>query len=65
MAILGGVGTVWGPLVGGVLMTQIAEALWAKFPQAYLMIFGGLLVVLLIVLPRGVVPAIAQWRKRP
>jgi len=60
MAILGGVGTVWGPLVGGVVMTQISEALWARFPQAYLMIFGGLLVALLIVLPRGIVPAIAD-----
>ncbi len=64
MAILGGVGTVWGPLVGGVLMTQIAEALWAKFPQAYLMIFGGLLVVLLIVLPRGIVPAVVARMRR-
>jgi branched-chain amino acid transport system permease protein len=60
MAILGGVGTVWGPLIGGVLMTQVSEALWANFPQAYLMIFGGLLVALLILLPRGIVPALAS-----
>lgn len=59
MAILGGVGTVWGPLVGGVVMTQISEALWAKFPQIYLMLFGGLLVALLLALPRGIVPAVA------
>jgi branched-chain amino acid transport system permease protein len=67
MAILGGLGTLWGPLVGAVLMTQVSEALWANFPQAYLMIFGGLLVVLLIVLPRGIVPELAarlQRRKR-
>jgi branched-chain amino acid transport system permease protein len=65
MAILGGVGTVWGPLVGGIVMTQISEALWAKFPQIYLMLFGGLLVALLLALPRGIVPAIAsRWRAR-
>jgi branched-chain amino acid transport system permease protein len=64
MAILGGVGTVWGPLVGGVVMTQISEALWAKFPQIYLMLFGGLLVGLLLALPRGIVPALAR-RRRP
>jgi branched-chain amino acid transport system permease protein len=58
MTILGGVGTVWGPLVGGVVMTQIAEALWARFPQAYLMIFGGLLVALLMLLPRGIIPTL-------
>lgn len=59
MAILGGLGTVWGPLVGGLVMSQISEALWARFPEIYLMIFGGLLVTLLLALPRGIVPAIA------
>ena len=58
MTVLGGVGTPWGPLVGGVVMTQISEALWARYPQGYLMIFGGLLVALLIVLPHGIIPAI-------
>lgn len=58
MTILGGVGTVWGPLIGGVVMTQIAEALWARYPQGYLIAFGGLLVALLILLPRGIVPAV-------
>jgi branched-chain amino acid transport system permease protein len=65
MAILGGVGTAWGPLVGGVVLTQISEALWARFPQIYLMLFGGLLVGLLLALPRGIVPAIAaRFRAR-
>ena len=64
MAIFGGIGTLWGPLVGAVLMTQVSEALWARFPQAYLMIFGGLLVVLLIFMPRGIVPAISSLRRR-
>jgi branched-chain amino acid transport system permease protein len=59
MTILGGLGTVWGPLVGGLVMSQISEALWARFPEIYLMIFGGLLVALLLALPRGIVPAIA------
>ena len=58
MTILGGVGTVWGPLVGGIVMTQIAEALWARYPQGYLIAFGGLLVALLILLPRGIMPAV-------
>jgi branched-chain amino acid transport system permease protein len=64
MAIFGGIGTLWGPLVGAVLMTQISEALWARFPQAYLMIFGGLLVVLLIFMPRGLVPALTERFRR-
>jgi branched-chain amino acid transport system permease protein len=65
MAIFGGIGTLWGPLVGAILMTQISEALWARFPQAYLMIFGGLLVALLIFMPRGLVPALRTLIGRP
>lgn len=67
MTILGGIGTVWGPLVGGVLMSQVSETLAAQFPQLYLMIFGGIIVALLVLLPRGIVPAIsaALARKRP
>lgn len=67
MALFGGIGTLWGPLVGALLLTQISEALWASFPQAYLMIFGGLVVVLLIFMPQGLVPAIAgrMGRGRP
>jgi len=57
MAILGGLGTVLGPARRGLVMTQISEVLWARFPEIYLMIFGGLLVALLIALPRGIVPA--------
>ena len=68
MAILGGMGTLWGPLVGGVLMSQISQALSTKFPQTHLMIFGALVVVLLLALPRGIVPTVAdrlQRRRKP
>lgn len=68
MAILGGMGTLWGPLVGGVLMSQVSQALSTKFPQTHLMIFGALIVVLLLALPRGIVPTLAdrlQGRRKP
>jgi len=64
MAILGGMGTLWGPLVGGILMSQVSESLSTRFPQTHLMIFGALIVILLIALPRGIVPAIADRLNR-
>ncbi|TAM60842.1 branched-chain amino acid ABC transporter permease [bacterium] len=64
MTILGGIGTLWGPLIGGVLMSQVSEILAAQYPQAYLMIFGGLVVVLLVLLPRGIAPAISAALER-
>ncbi|MBV8602549.1 MAG: branched-chain amino acid ABC transporter permease [Candidatus Eremiobacteraeota bacterium] len=64
MAILGGMGTLWGPLVGGLIMSQVSESLSTRFPQTHLMIFGALIVVLLIALPRGIVPAVAAFLKK-
>ena len=38
---------------------------WFPISGIFLMIFGGLLVALLILLPRGIVPAIAARFPRP
>jgi branched-chain amino acid transport system permease protein len=64
MVILGGIGTMWGPLIGGILMSQVSESLRTSFPQGHLMIFGALIVVLLIALPRGIYPALVSLAKR-
>ncbi len=64
MTILGGAGTLWGPLVGGVLMSQLSEVLASRFPQGHLMLFGGLIVVLILLLPRGIVPALEDLQMR-
>lgn len=64
MAILGGMGTLWGPLVGGIFLSQVSESLTTRFPQTHLMIFGALIVVLVIALPRGIVPAISDLLRR-
>lgn len=64
MVILGGIGTMWGPLIGGILISQVSESLRTSFPQGHLMIFGAMIVVLLIALPRGVYPSLADAVKR-
>jgi branched-chain amino acid transport system permease protein len=53
MAILGGVGTVAGPLLGAVLLTAIDETLWSRFPQIHTLFFGAVIVLVVLFLPRG------------
>jgi branched-chain amino acid transport system permease protein len=67
MTILGGMGTLWGPLVGGIFLSQVSQSLSTRFPQTHLMIFGALVVAMLMVLPRGIVPTIDDLlrRRRP
>jgi branched-chain amino acid transport system permease protein len=52
-ALIGGLGTAWGPLLGVLLDIGVLEA--SRFLQGYRMIvFGGLVALLLIWRPRGI-----------
>jgi branched-chain amino acid transport system permease protein len=53
MALLGGVGTVAGPLIGAIILTAINESLWSRFPQIHTLFFGAAIVLVVIFLPRG------------
>ena len=66
MGFLGGIGTLVGPLLGALLL----ESLQQYFTQSlsgngtYLIIYGVLFLVVILVLPRGVVPSLAAWWQR-
>ncbi|CAN7516231.1 branched-chain amino acid ABC transporter permease [Variovorax paradoxus] len=53
MVVVGGRGTIWGPLLGAAVLTALPEVL--GFAADYkLMIFGLLMVLMVIVMPQGV-----------
>jgi branched-chain amino acid transport system permease protein len=66
MVVAGGKGTLVGPLVGAVLFTVLPEALRAATSWQFQMLaYGVVLVLLVFLLPRGIVPAVAAaWRRR-
>lgn len=64
MAIFGGAGTVWGPLLGGVLFTAVGEVLWAKFSEIHLLLFGVMILVVLLFMPEGIIPLLRRRRMR-
>jgi branched-chain amino acid transport system permease protein len=53
MTLFGGVGTVFGPFIGATLFTFIHEILWAELTLLYMSIFGGILMVLILFFPQG------------
>ncbi len=55
MTLFGGVGTVFGPALGATLFTFIHEILWAELTLLYMAIFGGILILLILFFPQGVV----------
>ncbi|MGE5617753.1 MAG: branched-chain amino acid ABC transporter permease [Sphingomonadaceae bacterium] len=68
MSIIGGLGTVWGPVAGAFLVTPLQEFLRARLggelQGLHLVIYGTVLILVVILLPQGVVPSLAEWRKR-
>src|SRR4029077_16758363 len=61
--IIGGAGSVAGPLVGAAIVVLLPEAL-AGLAEYRLLIFGGLLLMVLWIAPDGVVGAIARLVRR-
>ena len=55
MVLLGGMGTVLGPLVGAVALSVVNEVLWANYPQIYLACVGFIILLAVLFTPRGLV----------
>ncbi len=55
MAMLGGTGTLVGPLLGAVFLTSLQELLWTKIPYMHLTIYGSIMVLIGLFMPGGLV----------
>ncbi len=58
MVVVGGMASVYGSLVGAVLLTALPQAL-ATFEGWETVVFGAILMGFMIFLPRGIVPTLA------
>jgi branched-chain amino acid transport system permease protein len=54
MMMLGGAGTVFGPIIGAFLLELISETVWGQFLTIHMLILGIIVVAVVIFLPRGV-----------
>lgn len=55
MAMLGGTGTLVGPLVGAVFLTAVQEMLWTRVPYLHLTMYGAVLVLVGLFMPGGLI----------
>jgi branched-chain amino acid transport system permease protein len=69
-ALLGGRGTVMGPVYGAfaiAILNEQANVHWGSQAGLRLLIFGGIMAAIVLFMPRGVVPTLASlitWRER-
>lgn len=67
MTFFGGIGTVTGPLLGALVLEPVAQYLAlgnVGGDQGYIIIYGLVFMVMLLFLPRGIVPSIRRGAER-
>ncbi len=53
-AILGGLGTVWGPPLGALILYTLQDVIWVNIPEGHLLVLGVLLIILVLFMPEGI-----------
>lgn len=62
MVVVGGKGTLWGPIVGGLLFGILPDFLRdLAAPEVQWVIYGVVMIVIVFFLPQGIVPAVNDW----
>jgi branched-chain amino acid transport system permease protein len=65
MVLLGGAGTVFGPIVGVVAFQLLEEKIWSSFLEIHSGVLGLVIVLLVFLLPGGLLRLPARlWRRR-
>jgi branched-chain amino acid transport system permease protein len=60
MALLGGIYTTWGPVLGAVLLGVIAEYLKLYIPYGHLVVYGLIILLVILFMPNGIVGLIRK-----
>jgi branched-chain amino acid transport system permease protein len=63
MAIFGGLGQFYGPVIGAAIFAYTEELLLTKFPYYYMLTFGIILILVILYMPGGLAGFIEKWRK--
>jgi len=64
MPVIGGIGTIWGAVLGAVVFGIVEEQLVANFPQIHLLLYGILLILIILAEPDGLAGLAGKLSRR-
>jgi branched-chain amino acid transport system permease protein len=64
MVLLGGLGTIFGPVVGAIVLLTFEELVWRNFLTIHAAALGVIIVLLVLFLPNGVLSLVRDWLSR-
>ncbi len=61
--MLGGIGTIWGPVLGAFILIPGSDFILFQFGSTtiHLAIFGTSMMLIILFLPRGILPTVQGW----
>ncbi len=63
ITLIGGIGTLWGPVLGAAVFYAVQDYLQTSYPTFHLLVYGLLLILILLFEPRGLVGLAGRlWR---
>jgi ABC-type branched-subunit amino acid transport system permease subunit len=62
--IVGGLGTLVGPMLGAAVLGSLKIALGSQTTVDNSLVLGAILILVVLLIPRGFAPAIVAWRRR-
>jgi branched-chain amino acid transport system permease protein len=65
MALFGGKGTIWGPVLGAVTLFVFQELVWARFLYLHQVLFGTIIVVVVLLMPKGILGILQERYRLP
>jgi branched-chain amino acid transport system permease protein len=60
--LIGGAGTVFGPVIGAFILESISELVWSRFISLHLGILGLIIILVVLFMPRGILSLVTQGK---
>jgi branched-chain amino acid transport system permease protein len=65
MVLLGGIGTIFGPVIGAIVLLVFEEVVWRNFLTVHAAALGVIIIVLVLFLPNGLLSLLREkWSRR-
>jgi branched-chain amino acid transport system permease protein len=62
MILIGGAGTVFGPVIGAFILESISELVWSRFINLHLGILGLIIILVVMFMPNGLISLVTTGR---
>jgi len=62
MILIGGAGTVFGPVIGAFILETISELVWSRFINLHLGILGMIIILVVMFMPNGLISLVTTGR---